>query len=537
MGPVKTRIKNSVTALVAVSFLAAACSRAATAQETGVTPATGRQIRFQVTGFALDGDAPLSARKVRSVLKPYTGRHEGIERLREAAAALEQSLQKRGFSLYRVTVPPQQLSGGVVRLKVSKLVVGDISTTGNQWFSQENILASLPQLKKGGSPNIHELSRALGVANFNTAKRSQLLFSRGADAGTVDAEVAVRDSNPQQFYAWLNNTGTRQTTRSRLGLGYQHRNLFGRDHQLSLTYTTSPEDFDKVKQYGAVYRVPVYRWTGMFSFYGVRSTVDTGTVAEFFDVSGGGKTLGLTYTQVLNKAGKLRQRLIFDLADKLFENDATFADQLIGADVRSRPLSLQYHVEWETARWGGLFNIGNYWNLDGGADNTSAAYQSVRPGADQSWNAWRGTLNVDVRLPKAWQIKAQVLAQYTDDLLIPGEQFGLGGSNTVRGFEERELTGDRGITARLQLWSPPAVSQLQFGIFTDVGSLSRLQPKAGETGSDTLASTGVSAKWNWRNRLNLQADYGYVLDGIDSENPDATADNDSRLHASLVYRF
>jgi len=270
MGPMKIINNNVVTVLLIVSFFTMVTAGAAVADDTGVMPATNRQIQFQVTGFELDGDAPLSARKVRRVLQPYTGQHEGIERLREAAAALEKLFQKRGFSLYRVTVPPQKLTDGVVRLKINRMVVGSITTTGNQWFSPENILASLPQLKKGGSPNTHTLSRALGVANFNTAKRSQLLFSRGTDAGTVDAEVAVRDGNPQQTYAWLNNTGTRQTTRSRLGLGYQHRNLFGRDHQLSLTYTTSPEDFDKVKQYGAVYRLPVYSWTGMFSFYGVR---------------------------------------------------------------------------------------------------------------------------------------------------------------------------------------------------------------------------------------------------------------------------
>ncbi len=494
-------------------------------------------IHFQVSGYRLDGDMPFSPGKVRRILQPYTGEHEGIERLREAAAALEKALQKRGFSLYRVSVPPQKLTNGEVRLKINRLTVGAIKTTGNKWFSSENILASLPRLKHGESPNTQTLSRALGVANFNTAKRSQLLFSRGKEPGAVDAEVVVQDSNPQQVYAWLNNTGSEQTTRSRLGLGYENRNLFGRDHQLSLTYTTSPEDVGKVKQYGAVYRIPLYRLTGMLTLYGVRSTVDTGVVADFFNVSGGGKTVGASYTQVLNKFGKLRQRLILDIADKLFENDASFADERIGSDVRSRPLTVQYHGEWETPKWSGLFNIGFSKNLDGGSDNTDEAYEAARAGADRQWFAWRATLNADWRLPKAWMISTHVSAQYSDDLLIPGEQFGLGGASSVRGFEERELTGDQGIAARLQLWSPRWSSQWQVGAFTDLGHVKRRQPKAGETGSDTLASAGVSARWRWKNRVNLQADYGYVVNGIDSENPGLTTDNDSRLHASLVYRF
>ena len=525
---------NNCTKGILLASMAYASSGLALADDQAADRAP---IRFEVSEYQLDGDTPFSPRNVRRILKPYTGRHEGIERLREAASVLERALQKRGFSLYRVSVPPQKLADGIVRLKINRLSVGSIKTTGNKWFSQENILASLPQLKHGQSPNTQTLSRALGVANFNTAKRSQLMLSRGKEPGTVDAEVVVQDSNPQQAYAWLNNTGTEQTTRSRLGLGYENRNLFGRDHQLSLTYTTSPEDFAKVKQYGAVYRIPLYRLTGMLTLYGVRSTVDTGVVADFFNVSGGGKTLGANYTQVLNKWGKLRQRLIVDFADKLFENDATFADELIGSDVRSRPLTAQYHAEWDTPKWSGLFNVGYSVNIDGGSDNTSESYEAARAGADQQWSAWRATLKADVRLPRAWQVSTKVTAQYSDDLLIPGEQFGLGGASSIRGFEERELTGDQGVAARVQLWSPRLSSQLQFGVFTDVGYVKKRQPGVGETGSDTLASLGVSARWSWKNRVNLQVDYGYVVDGIDSETPGVTADNDNRLHASLVYRF
>jgi len=49
--------------------------------------------------------------------------------------------------------------------------------------------------------------------------------------------------------------------------------------------------------------------------------------------------------------------------------------------------------------------------------------------------------------------------------LISGEQFGLGGADSVRGFEEREISGDDGIQLNLETHSPsfgPGLRPLAF---------------------------------------------------------------------------
>jgi len=47
-------------------------------------------------------------------------------------------------------------------------------------------------------------------------------------------------------------------------------------------------------------------------------------------------------------------------------------------------------------------------------------------------------------LENEWLISGVIDGQYSDEPLIIGEQFGLGGVTSVRGFEERAVTGDRG---------------------------------------------------------------------------------------------
>jgi hemolysin activation/secretion protein len=372
---------------------------------------------------------------------------------------------------------------------------------------------------------------------MNPTKREALTFARSREPGKVDAEITVRDRDPRQAYVWLNNTGNEDTGDTRLGVGLQHQNLFDRDHSLTLTFTTSPEETDKVSQYGLHYEIPLYGLGGQFSLYAVNSDVDSGTVGDFFNVSGSGEFYGLRYSHILPKWGELRQRLIFEANDKLFDNEAEFSGVPVGVDVRSRPLSLQYLSEWDARRSSGHFFVGYYHNLDSGAFNDDASYAASRVGAEPDWSAWRAGASLRLPLPGQWLASALLDAQYTSEMLIPGEQFGAGGLASVRGFEEREITGDRGVMGRLELWSPPFGNRFRVGAFLDGGYVSRLDPQAGERATATVSSTGIGASWDWRTNLSAQLYYAYVLEGLDNPLPDETAEGDTKVHFSIIYRF
>ncbi|MGI9315828.1 MAG: ShlB/FhaC/HecB family hemolysin secretion/activation protein [bacterium] len=493
------------------------------------------EVQFTVDGFIIEGNNPISESETNAVLKPYTGVHNGIEKLRQAATALEAEINQKGYDFHRVTLPPQVLESGVVTLEIRHLIVGEISTSGNKHFSDSNLVRSLPQLKQGKTPNTHALSRALAVANFNTAKRTRLTFGRGDQEDTLDARIEVRDRTPQQVYAWLNNTGTEESTRSRIGVGYQHRNLFDRDHNLTATYTTSPEEPDKVEQYGLNYQIPVYPLTATVGLFYVDSNVDSGRVADAFDVAGTGETAGIRYSQVLNKIGTLRQRAYIDVIDKLFDNEVEFFGSEIGIDVRSRPLTAAWQLEWEIPDSSGHLNLSFSSNLNGGSFNNETAYALSRIGAPQDWQAIRLNAAQDVYLPKQWQLSFGLQGQYTEDPLISGEQLGLGGTYGPRGFEEREIGVDRGWNLKVQLWTPPTRDGLQFGSFIDYGTGTLLNPQPGEVDSRDLTSIGLSAKWQWQNRLVAAIDVGHVVEGLDE--PTLTQDGDNQVHVSLVYRI
>lgn len=493
-------------------------------------------ITFNITGFVIEGENPLRAAQTQRLLKPFLGQHSNLERLRAATKRLETALQKRGYAFHRVSLPPQTLKDGAVRLQISALKIGKVSTVGNQFFLDENLKRSLPQLRANETPNSKQLTRVLAVANANTAKRTQLTFGRGAAPGSMDAQINVNDSDPTQVFGWINNTGNEQSTDTRLGLGYSHRNLWGRDHQLNLSGSISPEDTDRVSQYGINYLVPIYQTAGMVNILGAKSKADTGRVAEVFDVSGGGTTLGLGYTQILNKVGVYRQQLQFKAFDKLFDNNVDFAGQDIGQNVRSRPVSLAYQGEWTKNSISGILNIAHSTNLSGGRYNDDASYMASRLGANQDWQKSNLSLNLEHLSQRQWSTSFGFSAQQTSDPLISGEKFGLGGVAGPRGFEEREASFDKGYLANLMIWAPP-LKRASVGGFYNTGYGSILNPQAGEFNNDTLSSAGLGLRWNWRGKLIFEGYYGYVLDGIKGGKPAGSQDGDSKVHFNLMYRF
>lgn len=494
--------------------------------------------QFTVEQFRLEGENPLSNRETSAILQPYEGRDLTIEELRQAATEIEKKLALKGYNFYRAVLPPQELKNKTVLLEIKRLDIAEVVVTGNNFFSSGNVKRSLPLVASGRSPNTQQIANALLLAEDNPAKDMRVVFVKGEEPQTVDANIAVTDRNPNELFFWANNSGSRITTRSRLGLQYHQRNLWGRDHQVALSYTVSPEETGELNQYGLNYRLPVYRTRGMLNAFYSRSDADTGRVADVFDVSGAGETLGIGYTQYLGKRGTYQDRLKVGVVDKLFDSNIFFEQTDIGSDVRSRPAYIEYIARYDRDNW--LFNgIATYArNLSGGSFNDQSAYEAARAGADRDWDKQELSARFDYRWSQNWQGRIVAFAQTSSDALIPGEKFGLGGAlgdYGPRGFYEREVTVDEGYKASIEVTRSFITQRMQLGVFFDIATGDQNNPQVGETADETLSSVGLSYRWNIRPDISLEADYGYVLDGVDQEFSDGTDDGDSRLHVAIKY--
>lgn len=500
-------------------------------------------VTFEVERFVVGGANPLSPERTQAALAPFTGEYESIDGLLAASDALQSALRSAGHTFHRVVLPPQGLDGGVVTLEVVTFSLDEVTVEGNERYSDARILAALPALSTGGAPNLSAISRSLAVANQHPSRQLNLNFANSTTKqDSLAARVRVEEDRPYALFGSLNNIGTDESGNLRMTFGAQYSDLWRRDHIATATYTTSPDNADDVQQYGFSYQAPVYAWAGWFSGFYIHSDVDIGNVQDFFDIGGAGDFLGFSFKRWLMPVGRYRHALTIGLQDRRF--DTAISNALTGLGlpsistvVRSRPWSMRYEggYQWSKAAFGFFVEFNQ--NLSFGGNNRDQDYERVRIGAEADWTALRFASTLSYELPRRFVGVLKISGQWADEPLIPGEQFGLGGEFTVRGFEERTVAGDDALLFNFELWSPPITRfyDLRFVAFCDVGHKHLDDPVIRpQIQSDTLSSAGLGLRLPLHESVQLAVDYGHTLA---SANGEASDPGNVKTHFTLLVRY
>lgn len=492
------------------------------------------ELRFHVAAFEVQGESPIPDAAAQEILAGFVGDHVGLDGLAAAADALEQAIRGQGHVFHRVLLPAQRLSGGVVRLQVVAFSVGTVAVEGNEHFGEDNIRASIPSLRGDTSPNTAQLSRELALANSHSAKDVALSFRQSRTREAIDATLRVQDRKPWMVFGSLSNTGSEQTGDFRLSVGGQYSNLFDLDQAVTVSFTTSPGHWEDVRQYGINYRAPVYALAGAVDAYYVSSDVDSGTVANFFDVSGSGEFFGARYTQMLARRGAYSHEVSAGIDNRDFDNEVLFGQFNLGSRVRSTPLALRYAGSYGARDWQGSFSVEYARNLGLGGQQSATDYAAAsgRPGADVQWDALRAEASGVHSLPRGWALHGLVAVQVANEPLIPGEQFGAGGAGSVRGMEEREISGDNGLRATAEVWSPPLPHGVRLLGFVDAARVHLENAQPGQSETQNVASAGLGLRWQWKDTAGLQIDVGRMLNGAAS-----SGRGSYKAHVNLFARF
>ncbi len=531
--------------LLAMAAMAASTSAFSQAPAPAAAPAPGAAMAtaapspvFAIKGFRVTGDNPLGDGETSRVLAPYLRADATLDTLQKATAALEAALRNKGFGLHRVALPPQEV-GDTVSLNIVKFSVAKVNIEGRSIYDEGNIRRSLPELREGFSPNFKELAIQTAIANENPNKQIQVGLREADEPDKIEATITVKESRPWTFAVGLSNGGSESSGRDRLTVSGGHTNLFNLDHQFVGAYTTSLERSSDVKQLGLSYKAPLYALGGVLGASYTRSDV----VGNFgaFTSTGAGHTLGVNYTFYLPPQGGRRSYVSVGLDDKVFEA-TQISGIVVGVDRRSRPITLGYaeRTEWDGGVWG--YNVDLAVNTASGSGNDLASYQNEDPRIGTvRWKALRGGATYSAPLAQTWIWTVRGQAQYSPDVLISGEQFGLGGVGSVRGTSiDRPITGDKGVSGSLEVTTPERATGLRLLGFIDAGWLGNNEPNgANKPSSDRLASIGMGLRYG-REPFAVALDYGRLITGSRvplALNSAAPQRGDDRLYINLSLRF
>lgn len=477
----------------------------------------GEVLQFEIRGYELRGNSLLTPAEIDAAVRSYRGGQRSFGDIQAARLALLEAYQAKGYPFVSVDVPEQELALGRVILQVIEARIARVDVKNNVHFDEANIRRALPALQPGLPPDMDAVTANLRQSNDNPAKQITLKLSAGERSELLDAELAVRDESPWKILGSAANTGSAVHGRTQTSLIVQHANVLGLDHIASLQYTTAPQDPGRVKVYGLGYHVPLYAWGDSLDLYASYSNIDSGSVsAGLFDlaVSGRGSVVGIRYGQSLPQWGGAEAKLYYGFENKAYKNSIQFAGVELGNDVTVHPLSLGFQTSLALPRGEAGAVLSLVRNVPGGSQGNTRAFSAARMHARAGYSVLRASFNVSLTQSAGWLFRALANLQYTRDALVPGEQFGVGGSASLRGFQEREFSNDSGLGISLETYTPNLCQQALWNCrllaFLDGAHLARNKALPGELTRLNLASAGFGIRLALSRHVNVQLDRGYV---------------------------
>lgn len=426
----------------------------------------------------------------------------------------------QGHPLVLVTAPDQEVSQGVLQLKVTESRLGELVIQGNRW-SRSKKLRHYMSLEPGDRIDEHDLFTSLYFINRNPFRQVDLIYSPGEEEHTTDITLAVRDRRPVRIYSGVDNTGVEPIHRNRWFAGLNWGNAFGLDQILSYQYTAS-FDVDTFQAHTGQYIIP-FPWLHRLNIYGGYNSVEPSLTHPMLSNTGWGMQASLRYEIPFMIRRFLEQEWDVGFDFKRTNNTFAFADDTpaIGKNVNLSQLVLTYSGIYERNRYrldfeSDLFYSPCQWL----PDQTPNDYATLRPGADPKWFYFQGMFNYLQKIGR-FSFALTARGQGSTAALLPSEQFGLGGYETIRGYEERVVNKDNAIVLNAEMRSPSfalfsrsakrKTDALQFLAFVDAGWGIDHTRNGNLPLSEYLIGVGPGVRYTWEPYLTGRFDLGFKL--------------------------
>lgn len=167
-------------------------------------------------GISVGGVPGVDPGAATAALSPYLGRPLTRALIARMQSELARVWRQQGYPFVSVTVPPQEITSGVLTLRIVEFHAGKVSVEGT---AVERNLAGQIRLVPGGRIDAGALEEDLDWLNRNPYRRVASSFAPGDETGASDFTLKVTEDKPWSVFAGYANTGSEATGRDRWTLG------------------------------------------------------------------------------------------------------------------------------------------------------------------------------------------------------------------------------------------------------------------------------------------------------------------------------
>lgn len=492
-----------------------------------VAPDATTAVRLQQatrSGIALEGFDAKQERRIRRILDGYVGKPVTLGGLNKMLDQLAESSRDGGFLLHRISFPAQEITSGVVAIRMGPAVAGSVKVSGRRSFG-ESFIRETFRTRSGEALDEAKVLDDLDWLNRNPLRRATISHAPGENDDLLDLTLRIRAARPWRVYGGIDNQLSETLGDERLYLGFQHGDVFGLDHRFTGQVTSALEE-NALFGGSLSYDIPL---TGR-QILGVSGgfTKSETDVLGPLDQSGEFGRASVTHRLQLPRwhgvAQEWKSGMEFRNNDYLFPSGASQTVRFF-----------QLETGWEGRRMdafgstrlamGMLYSPGQ--GILGSEDADFTAL-----GADGAESLiLRLNLERAQQLGKAGTLALRMRGQWADSDLLSSDQLSAGGLSGVRGFDEVVGYASNGLVGGIEwqspLWRTDVAGDWMGVVFTDGAVLDRDVP--GDPGE--LLSAGFGCRFRWKERFNGRLDVGFPL-----ECPD-TVDSDPMLHFAVGFNW
>ena len=461
---------------------------------------------------------------VLSLSPPQNGQDLSFAQLLRARSTITQLYIKCGYITSGAILPPQipEEEENTVIIQVVEGRLEEIEVTGLTrldpgYVSSRLAIAGSEPLKQD------QLLQGLQLLQLNPLiRRISADLQTGTRPATSILQVEAIEADP--FYAELdlNNNRSPSVGSFQRGITFTHANLLGVGDGLSVTYNNT----DGSNGVEGSYTIPVNPYNGTVN---LRAGYTRSEVIEppfdALDITSDSSYYEVTIRQPIFQSPTEEFALGLTVSQQESQTELGIKD--IGPfslsrgadeDGRTRISAVRFTQDWLKRTPRRVLAARSQFSV--GVDFLDATINDD-PLPDSRFFAWRGQGQwVQLLDDSGTLLLARTDMQLTGDSLLPLEQFGIGGQDTVRGYRQDALLTDNGIYASVEVRFPVVkVRDVQGTLylvpFLDAGTGWNVDSSTNPEDT-TLIGTGLGLLWTMSDDFTTRLDWGIPLISIDS---------------------
>ena len=491
-----------------------------------------------VRQFEFIGNTVIPSEKLAEIAQTFTNKPLTFDQLLAARSEVSKFYINSGYITSGAIIPPQTSRDGVVTVEVIEGTLEDIKIATSGRLNPSYIRSRL-NIEPSQPVNKNHLVKVLQLLQLDPIiERISAELSTGLSPGTSLLEVNVTEVPSFNGLLSFDNGRSPSVGSFQRGVRLGQTNLLGLGDTLSLEYNNS----EGSNAWDVRYALPINSSNGTIQFnYSNASSNVVEPPFDLVDIEANSRTYELSYRQPIVRT--VSNTLVEELAVGLRANHRESQTFLLGEDFplsagadengETRVSALRFFQDWTQRGDRQVFAARSEFSL--GVGLFDATVNDNEP--DSQFLSWRGQGLWARLLAPDTKLIVRGDVQLSAGELLPLEQFGVGGLESVRGYRQDALLTDNGVLLSAEFEfpifrSPKRQTIVQLIPFIDVGAGWNSDGNANPD-RNVLLSTGLGLQLQLGKGLTARLDWGIPL--VDIESRDRTW-QENGLHFSLETR-